>query len=62
MARKFSDNEQKNFIMAVDHLYARIHRLRDVANENNWDRDLSKAWREFAESVNDAIPAYSHLQ
>ena len=61
MTHKYSDNDQLNFEMAVDKLYATVSRLRDVTQGDNWDETLSKAWLEFQTAVNDAIPAYSYL-
>lgn len=54
-------NEQKDFIAAVDKLYARVYRLRDVADDDNWDRDLWVAYQDTVGAIKCLTKAYEAL-
>jgi hypothetical protein len=54
-------NEQEVVVHTMERLYAKMHRLRDVVQGNNWGEDLDIAWTEMKAEIIHFETALAHL-
>ena len=54
-------HEQTEVLHNMERLFARVCRLRDVVQGNDWDRDMKEAWQDVEYAFKDMQDAIAHL-